>query len=90
MKRSKRPPGLRFEIGHQAEEAVYDDANGNLVESPRGYWFRIVDKDGDVLAVSEENYRLRASAAKVIREIIKACANTPTDHLIVDLPDEDS
>lgn len=75
---------IRFEIHHQTEEIVYDDANGNTIESPRGYWFRIVDENKMVLASSDLRHARKASVLKVIREILNSVVGKHTDQLIVD------
>ena len=77
---------MKFEIHHQAQEIVYDDENGNTVESPRGFWFQIVDKDGTVLAISELRLARRASVRKIIGKIIDSVGGSVSaaDQLIVD------
>jgi hypothetical protein len=64
-----------FEIHRQTEDVVYADANGNTIESPRGYWFRIVDGNGTVLANSDLRHARKASTLKVIREILDSLAS---------------
>jgi hypothetical protein len=82
---------MKFELHHQTEEIVYDDVNGNTVESPRGYWFRIVGNNGTTLAASELRLARRASVRKVIREIVIGMGGDTQklDQLIVDQTGED-
>jgi len=72
-----------FEIHRQTEGVVYDDANGNTIESQSGYWFRIVDENGTVLANSDLRHARKASTLKVIREILDSLVSVIGDRSVM-------